>query len=287
MNLNWSGCAHAGHIDAWIDQSWSGAWQDVPSRDTAGLGWTHQLAYILAHRAQIVGGNRKRPRGTPPCKHYVLHETFDAYEGWDTLGTVPLKLAWGVWAYNHAAFRDTATGRLVASDGQYVSWANSWSAVYAADAGGHSGNQKESSYLDRPLGLLTRPAVAFLVAAMNAAVESAQGLEAVFGPTMVYNRPGLAQLMASASGSGDNVGEFVDEQASGTRCWPAAQKTALGGVGLRAPPLPWLWPWLWCALAQLMRAPPLLPPRVHSGRDAPQVRAACALREPHRGQGRR
>lgn len=34
-----------GFIDAYIDQSWSGAWQDVPTRGTNGLGWTHQLGY--------------------------------------------------------------------------------------------------------------------------------------------------------------------------------------------------------------------------------------------------
>ena len=32
-----------GFIDAWIDQSWAGAFQDVPSRNMAGLGWTAQL----------------------------------------------------------------------------------------------------------------------------------------------------------------------------------------------------------------------------------------------------
>ena len=89
-------------MDAWIDQSWSGAWEDVPSRHSTGLGWTHQLGYILAHRAQIEGGNAQRAGASARpcvgcaarCKHYVLHDTFDSYEGWDTLDNVPLKLAW-------------------------------------------------------------------------------------------------------------------------------------------------------------------------------------------------
>ena len=71
----------AGFIDAWIDQSWAGAWQDVADRETLTLGWTFQLAYILAHRAAIAGGNAVRASlGLPPCRHYVLTETFDSYE---------------------------------------------------------------------------------------------------------------------------------------------------------------------------------------------------------------
>jgi hypothetical protein len=159
----------------------------VPTRHSTGLGWTHQLGYILAHRAQIEGGNINRSQlAQPPCsgcskraKHYVvLHDTFDSYEGWDTLDNVPLKLAWvretasffefslclsraclgktivftykwlrnavpqGIWAYNHAAFssQTAADGRIGASyrtpDGQYLSWANSWSEVYNPHGGG-------------------------------------------------------------------------------------------------------------------------------------------------------
>ena len=36
-----------GFMDAYIDQSWSGAWQDVPTRGDDGLGWTHQLGYVV------------------------------------------------------------------------------------------------------------------------------------------------------------------------------------------------------------------------------------------------
>jgi hypothetical protein len=197
-----------GWMDAWVDQSWSGAWQDVPTRPTAGLGWTHQLGYILAHRAQIEGGNRKRSTTLPPCKHYVLHDTFDAYEGWDTLRNVPWKLVWGVWAYNHASFLQK-NGSLSPPDGQYISWANSWSFVYNNEAQKHS-DQHEGSYLDRSLGLLTRTDIAFLTSALNAAVNSAMGLKEVFGPAVVYNRAALETLMAKSPT--DNVAEWIDEQ---------------------------------------------------------------------------
>ena len=72
-----------GFIDAYVDQSWAGAWEDVPTRASKTTGWTHHLAYILVHRAQIEGGNRRRRAAgiTSRCRHYVLLGTFDAYEG--------------------------------------------------------------------------------------------------------------------------------------------------------------------------------------------------------------
>jgi hypothetical protein len=208
-----------GFIDAYIDQSWSGAWEDVPTRHSTGMGWTHQLGYILAHRAQIEGGNAVRTVAAPACngcthraKHYVLHDTFDSYEGWDTLDNVPLKLMWGIWAYNHAAFVNNRTdeGRYITPDGQYLSWANSWSEVYSANSGGKSGN---GNYLSRPNGLLTRPDIAFLVGALNAACMSANKLEEVFGPQIVYNRPALQRLMKLNAPNDANVNEWIDEQA--------------------------------------------------------------------------
>ena len=103
----------------------AGAWQDVTSRKSLSLGWTYQHAYILAHRAQIVRGNRHRTSATnAACKHYVLHGTFDAYEvdaatnlhgpcclqaclqDWSTINTAPGKLRWGAWAWNLAAYRN-------------------------------------------------------------------------------------------------------------------------------------------------------------------------------------
>ena len=89
-----------GYIDAWIDQTWAGAWQDVHDRQVLMDGWTPQLAYTQVHRAQVSGGNRKRVRRgndasgyTARCLHLSLTETFDAYEHWDTIHDVPGKLS--------------------------------------------------------------------------------------------------------------------------------------------------------------------------------------------------
>jgi hypothetical protein len=72
--------------------------------------------------------------------------------------------------------------------------------------------QGNGNYLDRPNGLLTRPDVAFLVGALNAACISANAMEEVFGPAMVYNRAALERLMAVGGGGGVNVNEWIDEQ---------------------------------------------------------------------------
>lgn len=64
--------------------------------------------------------------------------------------------------------------------------------------------------MDRPLGLLTRTDIAFLASALNAAVESANGLEEVFGPAMVINRATLDRVMHATPT--DNVYEWIDEQ---------------------------------------------------------------------------
>lgn len=118
----------------------------------------------------------------------------------------------GAWAYNHAAFtRTNGSGvSYTPPDGQYISWANSWSEVYRTEGEKHS-DQGEGSYLDRPNGLLTRPDVAFLAGALNAAVLSANNIEAVFGPTMVYNRRFLQSMMKSTPDA--NANEWIDEQA--------------------------------------------------------------------------
>ena len=117
-----------GYIDAWIDQTWAGAWQDVDDRPFLMDGWTPQLANVQVHRTQVSGGNRKRvPRGdaasgyTRRCLHLSLTETFDAYEHWDTIHHVPGKLAWGIFAYQHAAAL-LPNGEIDGMDGVYISW---------------------------------------------------------------------------------------------------------------------------------------------------------------------
>ena len=163
----------------------------------------------------------------------------------------------GAWAYNHAAFtRTNGSGvSYTPPDGQYISWANSWSEVYRTEGEKHS-DQGEGSYLDRPNGLLTRPDVAFLAGALNAAVLSANNLEAVFGPTMVYNRRFQKSMMKSTPDA--NANEWIDEQVGmlmkfGTPILSVSRLEELGdgsaaGVG-RAE--------LECELPQLVRQQPV------------------------------
>jgi len=84
----------------WVDQTWPGPgtkWRRHNSFwNNPALGWTYQLAYTLMHAA-ILAGTR--------VKHYPLVETFDAWESWDVLHTVPERLRWGIWAYSHASVK--------------------------------------------------------------------------------------------------------------------------------------------------------------------------------------
>ena len=186
------GVVAAGWIDGWIDQSWAGAWQDVPDRHNVMLGWTMQLHYILAHRAAIAGGNAARAAaGRPPCRHYVLSDTFDSYEIWSTIRDVPGKLAWGIWAYHTAALRTLSPSgqeTLTAADGAYISWAWSWQQDW-----------------------LTPANVTWLAAHLGAAQAAGEALQAVYGPAILYNRAALLHMQAHAPAG--TIGEWVDEQA--------------------------------------------------------------------------
>lgn len=156
------------------------------------LGWTFQLQYILAHRAAIAGGNAARAAlGRPPCKHYVLSDTFDSYEIWSTIRDVPGKLAWGIWAYNTAALRTLApdgSESLTAADGAYISWAWSWQQDW-----------------------LTAANVTWLAAHLGAAQAAGEALQVVYGPSILYNRAALLDMQASAPAG--TIGEWVDEHA--------------------------------------------------------------------------
>jgi hypothetical protein len=159
------------------------------------------------HRAQIEGGNRRRARAgiNSRCRHYVLHGTFDAYEGFDTIHKVPGKLQWGIWAYSHAAMV-LPGGSLRFLDGHYVSWANSYSYVKRS-----TGQVLDNDdYLDRPTGLLTRTDVAWLANAMDSNDVSISATTQIAGPTVVYDRASLQAVMLSDPQQ--NVNEWVDEQ---------------------------------------------------------------------------
>jgi hypothetical protein len=167
-------------MDAFISQTWAGAWQDFWSDTT--LGWTFQLSNMLAHQAQIAGGNATR--STPCCLYHVV-DTWDSFEPWDTLHTVPQKLAWGVWAFSHAALR--SPNRLTLPQGAYLSWiGNRFSEIWSAQD------------------------VEFLSHHLDAAQEDARELEEVFGPEMVLDRE--AVLASLISHPGQNLAAFTDDQ---------------------------------------------------------------------------
>jgi hypothetical protein len=191
-----------GAMDAWIDQTWGGAWQDWWNQEWKG--WTFQLAYLLLHRVMIEAANRQRQR---PCKHYYLIETWDAWEPWDTLHQVPGKLRWAIWAYSHAAVVNEK-GQPGVPHGSYISWANR---------------------LDGRL--LSREDVAFIQQNLDAAQRSAANLRRVFGPAAVYNREGMQWL---ASNHPDwNVSEWLDEQIGFLMKWglPVLAATRLEWIG--------------------------------------------------------
>jgi hypothetical protein len=179
--------AKEGFLDAWIDQTWAGAWNEVGVREggfwnAPYLGWTYQLAYVLTHSAQLAGTK---------TRHYVLTETFDAWESWDVIHTAPGRLRWGIWAYLHSSVK-TPQG-LVMPQGSYISWANQGSR------------------------LLTREDVDFLARESNEAIADARGTTEVFGPTLVYDRPALAWQQQNAPSV--LMSEWIDEQAGAILKW--------------------------------------------------------------------
>ena len=145
------------------------------------------------HRAQVSGGNRKRVRRgndasgyTARCLHLSLTETFDAYEHWDTIHDVPGKLSWGIFAFQHTAAL-LPDGTLDGMDGVYVSWANQYTGKMLSEAD-----------------------VELLTTALNLSQTSAQSLEAIYGPTVVYNREVLQKWNNEIPERTDS--EWIDEQ---------------------------------------------------------------------------
>jgi hypothetical protein len=187
--LDLESVAKEGYLDIFVDQTWAGAWNEVGVRhdnfwNVPLLGWTYQLTYTLEHSAMLAGTK---------VRHYPLVETFDAWESWDVLHTVPQRLRWGIWMYSHAAVK-TPNG-LRMPEGTYISWAN-------------QGKR-----------LLTRDDVQFLRANINDAVRDAAKMSDVYGPTVVYSRDTMLYQANHAAPNYD-IKEWTDEQVGTLIKWP-------------------------------------------------------------------
>jgi hypothetical protein len=179
--------AKEGYLDAYIDQSWAGAWNEVGHRPSTfwnvlPLGWTYQLSYILLHAAVL---------SETPCKHYVLTETFDAWESWNIINGARERLRWGIWAYTHAAVKTPAGLKFPA--GTYISWAN------------------------QAKRLLDEDQIAFLTNETNAALRDLDNVQEINGPTLVYARSPLEWQMNHKPA--DLMKEWIDEQVGTLMKW--------------------------------------------------------------------
>lgn len=186
--LDLEAIAKEGSLDAFIDQTWSGAWNEVGNRagfrfwNNPMLGWTYQLGNVLLHGAMLAG---------TPCKHYILTETFDAWESWNIVGTVPQRLRWGIWAYSHAGVKRPSG--LKFPDGSYISWAN------------------------QAKRLLSEPEVEFLASETNAAFRDLEQVTDLCGPTLVYARS--AMEWQNVNHPSEMIKEWIDEQAGTLMKW--------------------------------------------------------------------
>jgi len=179
--------AKEGYLDAFIDQTWAGAWNEVGQRKETFwnypyLGWTYQMAFMLIHGAVLADSK---------VRHYSLVETFDAWEPWDIIHTAPDRLRWGIWAYLHAAVK--TPGGLKFPEGSYISWAN------------------------QGKDLLSEADVKFLVGEINQAVLNAQSTVDISGPTLVYNRKAMEYMNAHYPDK--TIKEWIDEQAGSVMKW--------------------------------------------------------------------
>ncbi len=189
--------AKQGYLDAWIDQTWAGAWNEVGVREdsfwnTPFEGWTYQMQFVLLHAAVLADSK---------VRHYVLTETFDAWESWDIIHTAPERLRWGIWAYHHAALKTPQGLRM--PQGTYISWGNQGSR------------------------LLSTADVAWLSRNLNAAITDAAATREVFGPTVVYNRAAMDWQNRHAPNL--EIKEWIDEQMGTVMKWgvPVSSVTRL------------------------------------------------------------
>ncbi len=179
--------AKEGYLDIWIDQTWSGAWNEVGQRrsnfwNNQNMGWTYQLAYVLGHAAILADSN---------VRHYVLTEAFDGWENWDVIHNARERLRWGIWAYSHAAVVKPDGLKMPA--GNYISWS-------------HQGQR-----------LLSEEDIQFLAQTSDNAFADAYATKKVYGPTLVYCRS--AMEWQSYNQPDANIGEWIDEQAGSLMKW--------------------------------------------------------------------
>ncbi len=176
-----------GYIDAWVEQTWGGAWQDWWHQ--LWKGWTFQTANLLTRGAIIAKANEQRET---PCQFYNLIETWDGWEHWDTLHQVPHKLRWAMWAFSHAGVVTPAGIKV--PDGSYISWMN-----------------------NGEMQLLSEADIQFVAENLNQAQTSATQIEQIYGAALVYNRPMMAWL---AENHPDwNASEWIDDQAALLMKW--------------------------------------------------------------------
>ena len=108
-----------GSFDAWIEQTWGGAWQDW--WDAGFAGWTFQLTNLCSRLGLIKSASR--PFALQGPRVYKLIQLLDGWEPYDTFRDYKGKLKWGIWAFSQANYRDES-GRLHHTDGSYFAIAN-------------------------------------------------------------------------------------------------------------------------------------------------------------------
>ena len=180
--------AKEGFMDAYLDQTWSGAYAEVGVRhvrfwNVPWLGWTHGMTSVLLHAAMLAETR---------VRHYVLTEVFDAWEEFDILHNSPQRLKWGIWAYLHAALKTPHGLKMPA--GSYISWANRGHALIPAED------------------------VAWLAREINAATLDARDTTDIPGATLVYSR--AAMEWQSKNRPAESIKEWIDEQAGTVMKWP-------------------------------------------------------------------
>ena len=207
-----------GMVDAFIDQTWGGAWQDWWPSQT--LAWSFQLNNLLSHAVVL------RDDSVGSTKHIPLIETWDGWEPWDTLHRTPNKLEWAIWAFAHAGVLTPEGVKL--ADGFYISWMNN------------------------PHGeLLSEPDVRWLADAVSEAVDSAKKVTSLHGLRPVHNRAALERVvsqhptenmqmvwedhLAMTSKFGSPVGpvtksEWLSSLPPGCYLWPAVQENQVNDL---------------------------------------------------------